>query len=184
MWPLLPEYRSLGLGENLRQFGRRGIFFDRFLPSGASTMASVSAILTGAPYTGVNISRVASEREPLPTSIPYIFERLGYRTRLFYGGFLSWQNIGNLFQGQGFDNVFGSPQMEKKNSTRVWGIDDDLLFSFVEERTLPGTRTLNVILTTSYHPPYNIDVEKLSSSQSIKISILSLRLGKVLILIP
>ena len=160
MWPLLPEYRSLGLGENLRQFGRRGIFFDRFLPSGASTMASVSAILTGAPYTGVNISRVASEREPLPTSIPYIFERLGYRTRLFYGGFLSWQNIGNLFQGQGFDKVFGSPQMEKKNSTRVWGIDDDLLFSFVAERTLPGTRTLNVILTTSYHPPYNIDVEK------------------------
>jgi len=160
MWPLLPEYRSLGLGENLQYFGEKGIFFNRFLPSGDNTIASVSTILTGAPYIGINISRIASEREPLPTSIPFIFEQLGYKTQLFYGGFLSWQNIGNLFQSQGFDNVFGSPQIEKNNSDIVWGVDDDLLFSFVEEKTLAETKSFNVILTTSYHPPYNVDVEK------------------------
>ena len=160
MWPLLPEYRSLGLGENLQYFGEKGIFFNRFLPSGESTMASVSAILTGAPYIGINISRIASEREPLPTSIPFIFEKFGYKTQLFYGGFLSWQNIGNLFQSQGFDNVFGSPEIEKNNSDIIWGVDDDLLFSFIEEKTLAETKSFNVVLTTSYHPPYNVDVEK------------------------
>lgn len=160
MWPLLPEYRSLGLGENLQYFGEKGIFFNRFLPSGESTMASVSTILTGAPYIGINISRIASEREPLPTSIPFIFEKLGYKTQLFYGGFLSWQNIGNLFQSQGFDNVFGSPHIEKNDSDIIWGVNDDLLFSFVEEKTLAEIKSFNVILTTSYHPPYNVDVEK------------------------
>jgi phosphoglycerol transferase MdoB-like AlkP superfamily enzyme len=160
MWPLLPEYRSLGLGENLQYFGEKGIFFNRFLPSGESTMASVSTILTGAPYIGINISRIASELEPLPTSIPFIFEKLGYKTQLFYGGFLSWQNIGNLFQSQGFDNVFGSPHIEKNDSDIIWGVNDDLLFSFVEEKTLAEIKSFNVILTTSYHPPYNVDVEK------------------------
>jgi len=160
MWPLLPQYRSLGLAKNLHSLADRGMFFNRFLPSGESTMASVSSILTGIPYTGVNISRIASTKASFPTSIPYIFEQFGYKTRLYYGGFLSWQNIGNLFEGQGFDEVHGSPQIEKNNSNIVWGVDDDQLFTYIENQNRDDIKSFNVILTTSYHPPYNIDLEK------------------------
>ena len=159
MWPMLPEYKSLGLAKNLHSFADSGIFFNRFLPSGESTMASVSSILTGIPYSGVNISRIASTRAPFPTSISYIFEQLGYKTKLYYGGFLSWQNIGNLFEAQGFDEVHGSPQVEKNNSNIIWGVDDDQLFTYIENQNREQ-KSFNVILTTSYHPPYNIDLEK------------------------
>ncbi|MEE8436886.1 MAG: sulfatase-like hydrolase/transferase [Candidatus Neomarinimicrobiota bacterium] len=113
-WPLLDEYKSLNITENLKTLGRNGVLFNHFLPSGGSTIASLSTILTGIPFTGVNISRIAAKKAPFITSAPEIFKRLGYKTRLYYGGFLSWQNIGNLFLAQGIEEIYAAPVMGKK----------------------------------------------------------------------
>lgn len=158
-WPLLPKYNSLKITENLKTLGENGIFFNHFLPSGSNTMASLSAILMGIPYTGVNISRIAASKLPFITSTPGIFKRLGYKTRLYYGGFLSWQNIGNLFKAQGIDEVFAAPAMEKKVPDGVWGVEDEQLFNFVQTNTTAGEKTFNIILTTSYHPPFKLNVK-------------------------
>ena len=158
-WPLMPRYKSLKIAENLRTLGENGIFFNHFLPAASNTMGSLSAILTGIPYTGVNISRIAARKPPFITSIPGIFKRLGYKTRLYYGGFLSWQNIGNFSRAQGIDEIFGAPSVEKRGSDRVWGVEDEQLFKFVQTNTIAGEKTFNIILTTSYHSPYNIDVK-------------------------
>ena len=158
-WPLLPEYNSLKITESLKTLGERGIFFNHFLPAGSNTMASLSAILMGIPYTGVNISRIAASKPPFITSSPDIFKRLGYKTRLYYAGFLSWQNIGNLFQAQGIDELFAAPAIEKKVLNGVWGVEDEQLFNFVQMNTSVGEKTFNIILTTGYHPPFNLDVK-------------------------
>jgi len=158
-WPLLPKYKSLKIAESLNALGENGVFFNHFLPSGSNTMASLSAMLMGIPYTGLNISRIAASKPPFITSTPGIFKRLGYKTRLFYGGFLSWQNIGNLFQAQGIDEIFAAPSIEEKVSDGVWGVEDEHLFRFVQTKTIASEKTLNIILTTSYHPPYNLDVK-------------------------
>lgn len=158
-WPLLPKYKSLKITESLDNLGENGVFFNHFLPSGSNTIASLSAILMGIPYTGLNISRIAASKPPFITSAPGIFKRLGYKTRLYYGGFLSWQNIGNLFQAQGIDEIFAAPSIEKKVPDGVWGVEDEPLFRFVQTKTTTREKTFNIILTTSYHPPYSFDVK-------------------------
>lgn len=157
-WPLLPRYQSLKVTEHLKRLGRHGILFNHFLPSAGSTMGSLSAILTGIPFTGVNISRIAAHKPPFLTASPAIFKRLGYRTRLYYGGFLSWQNIGNLFHAQGIDEVFAAPSIEEEVTDRIWGVEDEALFTFVRSNTPADGKTFNIILTTSYHPPFSLDV--------------------------
>ncbi|MCH7574453.1 MAG: sulfatase-like hydrolase/transferase [Candidatus Marinimicrobia bacterium] len=158
-WPLMEQYRSLGLAENIRALGERGQHYDHFLPAGGNTIAAISTFLTGVPYTGVNISRIAATGEPLLTATPAIFKRLGYTTRFYYGGFLSWQNLGNLFLAQGMDEVFAAPDVEGDDHDWVWGVEDRELFDFAAGNIPSGERTFNIILTTSYHPPFNLDLE-------------------------
>ncbi|UCH10015.1 MAG: sulfatase-like hydrolase/transferase [Fidelibacterota bacterium] len=158
-WPLLPEYSSLQIAEGLKTIAAHGVHFNHFLPAGSSTMASLAAILAGIPHTGVNISRIGAREPPFITSSASIFERLGYKTRLYYGGFLSWQNIGNLFRAQGFDETLASPNIEQETSDPIWGVEDEQLFDFILANTRTGERTFNIIMTTSYHPPFSIDVK-------------------------
>jgi CTP synthase len=46
------------------------------------------------------------------------FKRLGYRTRLFYGGYLSWQRFGIFARDQGADEVYGVPEESERHRHR------------------------------------------------------------------
>lgn len=48
--------------------------------------------------------------------------------------------------------------MEEQNPIE-WDMDDEDLFRFVLEHSEPEP-TFNLIASTSYHPPYSVDVEK------------------------
>ena len=48
--------------------------------------------------------------------------------------------------------------MTTQSRVKEWGVDDEELFRFVLEHS--GTEpTFNLIMSTSYHPPYNVDLE-------------------------
>ncbi|MCJ7800938.1 MAG: LTA synthase family protein, partial [Candidatus Marinimicrobia bacterium] len=157
-WPLLDKYSEFGIATNLKYIGSEGMSFTNFLPSSASTMNSFGAIITGVPYTGVNISKIGAINEPYASTIFNQFKSLGYETNFFYGGFLSWQNIGNLVKNQGADNLYSASDAGGKTESGVWGIEDDKLFNLVLDTIDKESNSLNIILTTSYHPPYSIDI--------------------------
>jgi phosphoglycerol transferase MdoB-like AlkP superfamily enzyme len=157
-WPFLKKYGSLGLTPNLSEFGKKGIHIERFLPASDGTMQSLTAIMTSLPYSQVEINYQSTARRPYPSSIPDTFRRLGYRTRLFYGGYLSWQRFGDFARDQGVEEVYGAPHMSRDVSTHEWGVDDEYLFDYIVSRFDDKTPSFNIIMTTSYHPPYNIDV--------------------------
>ena len=159
-WPLLPKYASLGLTDNLKRIARNGLSFENFLPSGAQTMPSYSAILTSIPYTAVETNYQATARKAYPTALAETFKRLGYRTRLFYGGFLGWHRIGEFSRAQGFDEVYGAPHIGGATAKNEWGVEDEYLFSFAESKLDDSAPSFNLILTTSNHAPHNVDVEK------------------------
>ena len=71
------------------------------------------------------------------------------------------KNIGNLFRAQGIDGVFAAPSMEGEGSDEIWGIEDEQLFEFVLANTSSDEKTLNIIMTTSYHPPFSLDVKSM-----------------------
>jgi phosphoglycerol transferase MdoB-like AlkP superfamily enzyme len=159
-WPLQDEYEDFNVANNLKNIANKGIHFTHFLPSAASTMNSLGAILTGVPYSGVNISRIGAVNGPYKSALFNQFEKLGYETNMFVGCFLSWQNIGNFSKNQGVNTMYSSPDAESDKDSGFYGIDDEGLFNMTLKKIDTSKYTLNVILTSSYHPPFKVDIYK------------------------
>jgi phosphoglycerol transferase MdoB-like AlkP superfamily enzyme len=132
-----------------------------FLPSGGATIESYSTIITGLPYTLLQVRLEIAGRGVLPTSLPETFRHLGYRTRFFDGGFLSWQNVGDFSTSQGFDEVYGAKHAVPDAMANEWGVADQFLFDLVAKTVGDNRPSFNFIMTTSYHPPYNFDLKAL-----------------------
>jgi len=157
-WGLRPECSELHATDQLAALGRAGIMADAFVSAADGTMPSLAAIITGMPDTGIHVNYQPAAQETFPTSIAPIFKRLGYRTRFFYGGYLSWQRLGDFCKDQGFDEVHGGPQMTDRLTGNEWGVDDEAIFFAVRNR-LGDEPTFNMIMTTSYHPPFSVDLK-------------------------
>lgn len=158
-WPLMEKYLPFHLSDNLNAIAKKGTHFTHFLPSGSTTIDSFGAIMTNVPNCGVNLSHVGTVNEPFQTSIFNQFKKLGYQTNLYYGGFLSWENIGELSKYQGVDRIFSAADAGGETESGDWGIEDEKLFDMVNKNTDTQKYSLNIILTTSYHAPYSIDVQ-------------------------
>jgi phosphoglycerol transferase MdoB-like AlkP superfamily enzyme len=157
-WSMQPKFASLHLTDRLAALARDGIQARAFVSAGSGTIKSLGAIMTGLPSAGLFVNYLPTVRAGVPTSAGRIFHRLGYRTRFFYGGYLSWQRIGDFAREQGFDEVYGGDQMSARLSGNEWGVDDAEMFAFILERT--GVQpTFDVIMSTSYHPPFSVDLE-------------------------
>jgi phosphoglycerol transferase MdoB-like AlkP superfamily enzyme len=157
-WTMDSKFEELGLTKNLAQMGREGIQSNAFVSAADGTMPSLTAIITGLPYTDVNANYQSNTRRIMATSIAPIFKRLGYRPRFFYGGYLSWQRLGSFVSEQGFEDVYGGDQMSSDLTGNEWGVDDEDLFHFVLDHT-GNTPTFDMIMTTSYHPPFSVDLK-------------------------
>ncbi len=157
-WPLLPKYRSLGLMNGFQRLAEDGFYVKDFLPSSPGSMASLSSIISGLPSIGVPINYMYTKREPLPTSIASTFKRLGYKTNFYYGGNLQWKRLRDFASEQGFDNVYGTQHMNESPVFNEWGVRDEYLYDFITKNTSDETPTFNLILTTSNHPPYGVDI--------------------------
>ncbi len=156
-WNLLEKYGSFRLLPNLQDLGRDGALFRNFFPASSGTMTSLAAIVTGLPDARVVTNYQPSSRVPYATSIAPQFKQLGYRTRFFYGGYLSWQRIHDFCTDQGFEEIYGGGHIGNWK-LKEWGVDDHILFEFVEKTLEDPRPSFNVILSTTYHSPYDIDI--------------------------
>lgn len=160
-WPMLDKYSSLQTSTMLTAIAEKGIRVHTFLPASDGTMTSLATLIAGLPNDNLNINYQLSAKTPFPTAIAPIMKTLGYKTRFFYGGYLSWQRIEEFCRNQGFEEIYGAPHMGRWLHANEWGVDDEILFQFVE-KTIDNTQpSFSMIMSTSYHPPYDIDVFKL-----------------------
>ena len=157
-WPLAERYRALGVAGELSRLGREGLLLTGFLPAGSGTMTSLATVLTGLAEHGAPICYQPSSRQPYPTSLAHIFRELGYRTRFFYGGYLSWQRMGDFARDQDFQEVYGGGDAGSWLAGNEWGVPDERLFDLVLRKADDSAPSLNVILTVSNHPPFDVDV--------------------------
>jgi phosphoglycerol transferase MdoB-like AlkP superfamily enzyme len=161
LWSFFPPYRELGLTANGQKLAQNGLFWTNFTSAGGGTMATVSSIISGVPQVGVQFVYQKNMQAAQPTSIAEIFKALGYKTKFYYGGYLSWQNVGRLVTSQGFDEVIGANTILPDFPFGDWGIPDKDLFNYVYQDVTQETEpTLHVILSLSYHRPFKIDIWK------------------------
>ena len=160
-WPLLDRYEELHISDGLRSIIEADDteYCRYFLPNGASTVAAMTAIVTGFADANLYLTTMPEAYEaPYPTAAAPQFKRLGYETNFWYAGADTWERIGAFTLAQGFDHFYGRGSMEARDNGSVWGIEDEYLYRNVLQRVSRDTSSFNVILNVSNHSPYDVDV--------------------------
>ena len=134
------------------------------LPHGSGTIIAINGLITGLPDTGLyeNYSPL-SMKEKYAMGIGYIMQQLGYKTVFWYGGFPGWQNIKYFSVAQSFDELHCADEFGDVGGN-AWGCPDGVLLDKVAEYMAAeqaDQRVFHMILTTSNHPPYTLDVDSM-----------------------
>ncbi len=159
-WPMLDGYSDLGLVPNLKRLAGNGIYVKSFVSAGVSTMPALNSIIMGVPDVGIETQYQPTARRPFSTAIAKQFKELGYEVNLFYAGYLSWRKLGELALNQGFDHVYGCTEIDK-SECNAWGANDRAFYKYVYKKVSGKDKpTFNLLMTSSNHPPYSIDLKK------------------------
>lgn len=161
LWPLLPEYHSLGLAKTGEFLERDGAYTYHFLANGNGTMTSLNGLLTGLPDVGIYVNYIMGKQGDVDQlGIASLMKKMGYKTVFWYGGMRSWQNIGEFTLAEGFDEFHGADEMSHSDGTSSWGVSDEALFQAVQSyMEHDNGMTFHFILTTTNHPPFAYDVD-------------------------
>lgn len=165
LWPFLPKFEQLGLvNESLKiQNSDEGAAVRYMLPNGSGTIAAVNGVVTGLPDTSLYENyHPNSMKDKYQSGIGYIMHQLGYKTVFWYGGFSGWQNIKKFVLAQSFDEFHCADEFSYTGGN-AWGCPDKVLFDNISKyiaKQSENEKVLHVVLTSSNHPPYTIDVDK------------------------
>lgn len=159
LWPLLNEYKNLPISAGLQSIINQPntLYLPSFLPAGDGTMFGVTSILLGMPELNLLTANRPEAQKPYETALSVQLKKQGYKTRFFYGGFPSWENIGPFMNNQQMDESFYYADFGGKGS--VWGVPDKPFLEGVFKK-IDDQPSFNFILTSTNHPPFILDMTK------------------------
>ena len=166
LWPFLPEFDGIGnyvVAEGKKFANAPNAMHTKYaLAQGTGTMPAINGLLTGMPDVGLypNYEGI-SYKQPYGLGIGPVMKQLGYKTVFWYGGFSTWQNVKDFALSQGFDEFHDASEMND-DSGNAWGVPDKALFKAIESYMAAhkNEKILNVIMTTSNHPPYSLNLKQ------------------------
>ncbi len=159
LWPLLDEYKNYPLADGMRRLIARpdAVFVKNFLPASNGTMFGLTSVLLGIPELNLQAANRPTAQAPYETALSVQLRKLGYKTRFFYGGFASWENVGQFVKNQQVDESFYAADFGANGG--VWGVADREFLAGIPEHINPEP-SFNLILTSSNHPPYKVDTTR------------------------
>ena len=167
MWPLLDNYASYPLAQGVRKLLKRSDakLVSHFLPASNGTMFGLTSVLLGIPELNLYASSRQTAQKPYETGLPEQLKKQGYKAQFFYGGFPSWNEIGTFINNQGFDKSFYAADFS--GEANVWGVADRDFLQKVPEM-IGDEPSFNVVLTSSNHPPYRVDMSREPDLPTVK----------------
>ncbi|TQR33687.1 hypothetical protein DMB92_02025 [Campylobacter sp. MIT 99-7217] len=140
-----------------------------FIQNAASTIKSLDVQISGLYQIEIPLNLSVGKSPVFNTSAGFIFKSLGYENNFYYGGSGTWQKLDSYTLSQGFDQIFynthvidfAKKQGFKAPFENAWGAYDHYLYEFIKAKSLEnaGKKTFSMIMTTSYHPPYDLPLE-------------------------
>lgn len=163
LWPMLPKYQAMGLADEALRMANsdNSCQTSLMLAHGSGTMPAVNGFVTGLAEAGITEETMPeSYKSQYATGIGKIMKEAGYKTVFWYGGMPSWRDIKNYVLAQNFDECYCASDFHYEGGN-AWGCPDKTLFNrvyeYIDEH--PKQKTFHLILTTSNHPPYTINVD-------------------------
>lgn len=162
-WPLLDKYSNLHIADNMKKIIAEDdtIYTSHMLPSGSSTAGALMTMVTGMANSNLYLTTMPEAlANPYITATAPQMKNLGYETSFWYAGPATWENIQEFTLAQGFDNFYSRGNIDPNATGSVWGADDEYLYDAIFKQIDDNKMTFSVILNTSNHSPFNIDLEK------------------------
>lgn len=162
-WPLLDKYSNLHIADNMKKIIAEDdtIYTSHMLPSGSSTVGALMTMVTGMANSNLYLTTMPEAlANPYITATASQMKNLGYETSFWYAGPATWENIQEFTLAQGFDNFYSRGNIDPNATGSVWGADDEYLYDAIFKQIDDNKMTFSVILNTSNHSPFNIDLEK------------------------
>ena len=159
-WPMLDKYADLHVADGIKSLiaEKNSYYTPCFMPNGDGTSVAIAGMITGLVEVSVRPNyQPRSYKEVYPTALSRPFHELGYQVDFWYGGTPDWDNVSRLALAQGFDHFYGYPHF-RAPKTNPWGTNDRNLFTALKRHLSEEAPTVHLIMTTSNHPPYNIDL--------------------------
>lgn len=162
LWPMLPKYQAMGLADEMLRMANspNSCSTALMLAHGSGTMPAVNGFVTGLAEAGLTEETVAeSYKTKYGTGIGQIMKDAGYITVFWYGGMPSWRNIKDYVLAQNFDECYCASDFHYEGGNS-WGCPDKTLFNRIYDYidSHPNQKTFHIILTTTNHPPYTINL--------------------------
>ena len=165
-WTVLDKYSEYHLSDGMREIiqSEESSYCSTFLPNGGNTVSAVTGVVSGLADANLYLTTISrSFEEKYSTAIAPQIKNLGYETNFFYAGSSTWEKIEDFTKAQGFDNFYGEGDIKagihEEVNGNVWGADDKFLYEFVANKINENIASFNVILNTSNHAPYTVDLE-------------------------
>ena len=159
-WPMIGKYEKLHVADGIKSLiAEENCYYSRnFMPNGEFTSTAITGMVTGLSDVNIRVNyQPRTYEEVYPTSMAAPFTELGYKVDFWYGGVPSWDNINKMAIAQGFDNFYGYPDYHAPKQN-AWGTNDKHLFDALEEHLANEPPTVHLIMTTTNHPPYNLNL--------------------------
>ncbi|MBQ6297621.1 MAG: LTA synthase family protein [Selenomonadaceae bacterium] len=159
-WPMLGKYDELLVAEGIKSLvAEDNCYYSRnFMPNGDFTSTAITGLVTGLPDVNIKVNYQPRTYDKLYiTAMAPAFKELGYTVDFWYGGMPSWDSIAKMSLAQGFDNFYGYPDFNAPKQT-TWGTKDENLFNALLAHLPDENPTVHLIMTTTNHPPYNLDL--------------------------
>lgn len=161
-WPLMDQYAELHIADGMKELVRLpdSDYVGAMLPNGMSTVSGVMGILTGFADANLYLTHLPEAYHGVyPTALAAQVKKLGYFTNFWYAGPNSWERIQDFSLAQGFD-VFHGRGDYGKTEGNVWGCDDAQLYQAVLNGVSGEQPGFHLILNTSNHSPFTVDLAK------------------------
>ncbi|PAF43918.1 hypothetical protein BKH45_00335 [Helicobacter sp. 11S03491-1] len=165
-----PLFDSIDLSSGLKSLidNQHGFKMQNFLQNAPMTIKSLDVQITGLFQTDIPLNTMLGHLPLFPTAIGGILKQLDYDTRFYYGGSGVWQKLDRYTAQEGFNQIlyntnilnYAKNKPYPKPYENLWGVYDNILFDYIKQNTLEATKpTFNMIMTTSYHPPYDVNLK-------------------------
>jgi lipoteichoic acid synthase len=108
---------------NLFKLQQQAIIFTDYFTTSVNSLQANYAIFYSdhlSDYSVVGFPRQIYNGPLTTTSLPEVLHQAGYRTSVFFSGFLSYQDMGYLWNQKGVDDVYGAQEVLQMSGETGW----------------------------------------------------------------
>jgi phosphoglycerol transferase MdoB-like AlkP superfamily enzyme len=128
-------------------------------PVNYGTISALETFFTNNAGSALSLSEYTNI--PLKSSSALAFQKAGYETSYYTGGYTGWRNVGKYARTQGFENVRGAEYMKSlfpQTEEADWGVFDQYMFDAVNHKLQEKKEKPQflICMTITNHSPHKI----------------------------